>query len=58
MYHYISVTYAFEGGYHGLFIPKGSGRHSVCSHDHKTEDAARRCAKAKRAKYNKEGWTE
>ncbi len=54
--HTVTYTFAFDGGYNGLFIPHGKNIHSVCSHSHATTDAAIRCAQAKRAAYNKEGW--
>ncbi len=54
--HTVNYTFAFGSGYNGLFIPEGKNIHSVCSHSHTTTSAAIRCAKAKRAAYNKGEW--
>ncbi len=54
--HTVSYTFAFDGGYNGLFIPEMKNTHSVCSHSHTTTEAAIRCAQAKRAAYNKGEW--
>ncbi len=54
--HTVTVTFAFGGGYHGLFIPHMANLHSVCSHTHRTETGAIRCAQAKRASWKRGEW--